>query len=674
MNCADEDESDATTEPISSIADNDAFNTADDAFSWAFNPDDNIQTCTNSLRSSGDLQWQEGGICAPLKPFVGETGASLPLYINANQNASPLDFFHMFVPRSIFSIACKETTNYVDFYQDEKRDQGREWWEWTDSYWTPVEDEEELHKFLGICMVMSVKKLPHPQCYWSRHEDVRDKLVADAMSAERFSKLMQYFYLSNPWRDPERISNAERRAEACLRDPMYKVSNVLWPAVQESSKTMYNPNQNVVLRQLEILDKLQRRDEVQPADSIWKVLTVEDAATGYIKNAQFYQVLHGLDSSDSIFPSESEVTSVLSDMVGRQHVVFADSVFISPQTACKLVEFEFQVSANCSAWPTEFSDTNMMSLSADERLQRRYKEVAASAWKCKSTVHRRLTTFDDGESNQSQTEESLDCQERKDNVAFSQVVRQNSVIKSHDEGGYLLFNSLLLAHMSKSTWKRIFWIIIDIALNNANVLWKQSGRIPLTLSEFTMEVARGLITGDSATKHKPRARASRRAETRIPVTPAIQPRPVIMQATPLSIQGANNMDAILPLPEEFESGFVFHPSTLVQEDNVEHSLVKFPGRGRNCKQCTAEHLRTRSGRRRDTQFGCNICGINLCRATCFIKFHNQHNLKINRISITQIATLDYQPPVKRTRQSMGSDAVASISTPPQDASNDDISQ
>ncbi|XP_072026067.1 piggyBac transposable element-derived protein 5-like [Amphiura filiformis] len=568
----DEDQSDqgtTGTDPISTINDN------EEAFAWVYEQDEESFADTTPWRSSGELQWQADLKATPLKPFSETSGVCHSLHHNMFPNATPLDFFHLFVPKGIFATACKQTNNYADFYQDEKRDQGKEWWDWSDSYWIPADDEEELRTFLGICMVMGVRKLPHPQDYWSRHKNLRVKFVADAMSAERFSKLMQYFYMSNPWRDPERIVNIERRTEACLRYPLYKLSDNLWSSVLDGSKTLYNPHQDVILREL-TASNLQSRKLHESDDLVWKLLTVEDASNGYIKNAEFHHMSRDLDvccNSQTPFPSGSEVCDFLSDIAGRDHLVFADSVFISPETACKLTDFGFHVSANLSAWPAEFSDTSLSSMLHGEQLCRQYKQVVATASKTGSQVYRHLATFVD-----SQTEPSNDNMDCEDKMVSSPPTRHKATMKcSNNDSRYILSNSPLLSRMSKSEWKRLFWIVIDIALMNASVLWKETGRDLLSLSEFTLEVALGLIYDGSAKNQKGRGRSNVAKEPEIRT-------PVIPKLFNMQVNSPSSDNAEIPVLSGLEMvdnsssaglNSVMNFFRAEEFGNFEHSLVKF---------------------------------------------------------------------------------------------------
>ncbi|KAM3863421.1 deleted in lung and esophageal cancer protein 1-like [Diretmus argenteus] len=67
---------------------------------------------------------------------------------------------------------------------------------------------EEFKTFLGMNMVMSYIKYPRARMYWSSEEGLRLDLVADAMSVNRFEKILRYVhFVDNYSIDPE---NADR--------------------------------------------------------------------------------------------------------------------------------------------------------------------------------------------------------------------------------------------------------------------------------------------------------------------------------------------------------------------------------------------------------------------------------------------------------------------------------
>ena len=56
-----------------------------------------------------------------------------------------------------------------------------------------------------------------------------------------------------------------------------------------------------------------------------------------------------------------------------------------------------------------------------------------------------------------------------------------------------------------------------------------------------------------------------------------------------------------------------------------HQEVKFAGRKRACLNCSNHGSKTPSGRTPETTFGCNRCGVNLCRGGCFLQYHTENS-------------------------------------------------
>jgi len=62
-----------------------------------------------------------------------------------------------------------------------------------------------------------------------------------------------------------------------------------------------------------------------------------------------------------------------------------------------------------------------------------------------------------------------------------------------------------------------------------------------------------------------------------------------------------------------------------------HWEVKFSGCKRACMQCSSHGRKTPSGRTPETIFGCDRCGVSLCRSGCFLQYHTE-NAHINYVS------------------------------------------
>ena len=136
----------------------------------------------------------------------------------------------------------------------------------------------------------------------------------------------------------------------------------------------------------------------------------------------------------------------------------------------------------------------------------------------------------------------------------------------------------------KKWWRYIFWYHLDVAICNAFVVERLSPHVTgtrhrRTLLHFRMDLAKQLIGGFSGRKRYPGQKR---------------------KFSPL-----DNTLALANLPG--------------------HQAVKFTGRKRSCVHCAQQGRRNPSGRTPETIFGCNRCGVNLCRTGCFLQYHTENS-------------------------------------------------
>ena len=56
-----------------------------------------------------------------------------------------------------------------------------------------------------------------------------------------------------------------------------------------------------------------------------------------------------------------------------------------------------------------------------------------------------------------------------------------------------------------------------------------------------------------------------------------------------------------------------------------HQQVQFQGQKRACFQCSNHGQKTPSGDTAEASYGCNCCGVNLCRNSCFLHYHTENS-------------------------------------------------
>lgn len=165
--------------------------------------------------SEMDGIWERKRRGATNKPFVEYTG---PKNIPENVK-SPGDFFLcLFSETNINSIAdqsnlycCQQKKVFTDI--------------------TP----NEIKKFLGVNIMMGVKRLPSYRDYWSSNVQLNDRYISSTMSVKRFSFLLSSLHLNDSSKEP-------KKNEAGY-DKLYKVRLFL-DNLSDTYLRFYDPTRN----------------------------------------------------------------------------------------------------------------------------------------------------------------------------------------------------------------------------------------------------------------------------------------------------------------------------------------------------------------------------------------------------------------------------------------------
>jgi len=134
----------------------------------------------------------------------------------------------------------------------------------------------------------------------------------------------------------------------------------------------------------------------------------------------------------------------------------------------------------------------------------------------------------------------------------------------------------------KKWWRYLLWFLLDVSICNAFVLERlslhaTSSRSRRSLLHFKLELAKQLIGGFSGRKRYPGRKRK----------------------------------------------FASHDNAVALPNLPGHQQVQFQGRKRACVQCSNHGQKTPSGRTPETTYGCNRCGVNLCRNSCFLHYHTE---------------------------------------------------
>ena len=132
-------------------------------------------------------------------------------------------------------------------------------------------------------------------------------------------------------------------------------------------------------------------------------------------------------------------------------------------------------------------------------------------------------------------------------------------------------------------WKYIFWGLLNIGIINAYILWKMSNtQVPANTRSISLKTWKLQLIHDLVDGHE-----SLRVTRRVPAV--------------------DNLVVAHVLTDNLLAG---------------HSLVRYHGQGRTCRQCARQGKKTAKGRFVETRFGCKRCHVYLCGSgPCFLAYH-----------------------------------------------------
>ena len=190
---------------------------------------------------------------------------------------------------------------------------------------------DEIRRFVGILMYMSLVKLPQRRMYWS--SQLRQENIADYMTCNRFEEILMIFHLSDNFLQPQPGSYDY--------DKLYKVRRFL-RSVQVNFKKYANPETHMCVDEQMIPFKGQHSLKVymkmKPCKWGYKVWVLA-GASGYIYD---FQIAGDAFDSNAVIPDEigksgQVVIELTKNLPAETHLYF-DNYFASPLLLLTLKE------------------------------------------------------------------------------------------------------------------------------------------------------------------------------------------------------------------------------------------------------------------------------------------------------------------------------------------------
>ncbi|XP_033730112.1 piggyBac transposable element-derived protein 4-like [Pecten maximus] len=430
----------------------------------------------------------------------------------------------------------------------------------------PDTNSAEIKAFIGINVLMGIQYMPETDMYWSSDDYLGNIGVKNVMPCNRFQKLSQYFHVSD--RENEPVRGHENY------DKLYKVRETI-DHVSKTFLDRYRHSCNISVDEamVKYTGRLSFR-QYMPAKPIKcgiKIWMRCDAETAYLSRFQIYLgkkeggVEHGL--------GYNVVTSLCDDIHYHNHHVYFDNYFTGVKLLEDLHDHGIYACGTCrsnrSGFPKEFKKPGKMNRGEYKVLQKGESNLVATVWKDKKPVFNLSTLSDpEGEVRAARRVGAnvLDLPQPLTVYSYNKymggVDRQDQLRMAYDVG-----------RASKRWWRYIFWFLVNCAIVNSFIVYKmvskrQTKRKRYRHLDFKNELVRDLIGGYTTRKRQ-----------------------------------SQQMD---------------NPGIVLQENVGGHINSRLPGPKRRCRFHLTAHKQ-----RKETVYGCVVCGVHLCKDGCHNQFHVQ---------------------------------------------------
>ena len=422
---------------------------------------------------------------------------------------------------------------------------------------------EEMAAYIGLNIFMGIDSKPHYNMYWSTDEFIGNAGFKKTMTCNRYEKLTQYFHVADRQSEPERRSpNYDR---------LFKIRPIM-NTVKETSYKYYKPHREMAIDEGMIKfagrNSMKQYMPAKPVKRGVKVWMRCESKTSYLTKFNFY-----LGKSDTPYENglgHGVVSELTEDIRGKHHHIYFDNFFTSVKLLKDLLKDGIYscgtVRQNRRNFPDQLKRVKKMQRGDSKIVQSASKRnITAMIWQDKKQVSV-LSTL-------SPPQDILQAGRRIGNArvqlnqphAVHSYKYMNGVDK-HDQ--YRLKYDV--SRESKWWWKYLFFFLVNCAIVNAYILYSLSSKrrtqhTRFTHLDFRRELARALVGGFTSRK----------------------------RSAMCDIQDVPVADANVRL----------HRNTHL-------------GKTRRCK------VHSKDGKHKETVYGCELCGVHLCKEGCHAKYHN----------------------------------------------------
>uniref|UniRef100_A0A3Q0S922 PiggyBac transposable element-derived protein domain-containing protein n=1 Tax=Amphilophus citrinellus TaxID=61819 RepID=A0A3Q0S922_AMPCI len=241
---------------------------------------------------------------------------------------SPKDLFLLFFATDTVRTICSNTNKNAA----KNKDLGKK------HKWTEVE-VEELYKFFGLLIYMSLVSLPSVQDYWRQNHMLSVFLPPKVMSRDRFRSIFWNIQFS----DPEEDVQNERKKGTPGHDKLFAV-RPLYDDILSACQTYYQPRRELAVDEMMVETKaktgMAQCMEGKPTKWGIKMFILVESSSGYTIRFSIYTG-KGVTLSEHGLSYDVVMNLIQPSCLGTGYHIYMDSFFTSPKLFMDLASMKF---------------------------------------------------------------------------------------------------------------------------------------------------------------------------------------------------------------------------------------------------------------------------------------------------------------------------------------------
>ena len=422
-----------------------------------------------------DDQWIAGDRDPEQLQFTGQAGVQKEI----SNPDSPLSYFELFVNDDDYENIASETNVYAEQYlRDKQLNEKSRFQKWRETTAT------EMKKFIALIIAMGLLSQLDISEYWTVNPVTATPFFPSVMSRDRFYLLLTFFHLNDNDRYVPRGNEGH--------DPLFKLGplyhRILW-----QFRSVYYPHQSVAIDEAMVAwhGKLSFRvySPDKPVKYGLKAYVLCDADNAYCLKFKLYT------GKQSVAPSENGATydlvmDLMRNHFDKGHVLYCDNYYTSPRLFMDLWMLGTGATGTVrqcrKGIPTAIKQINLQNKGDTTTMH--YGPLSCLKYKDSKVVYLISTT-----------ETSTNIQSgRHDHQTNEPKVRPSMVVAYDGKMGAVDRNNQMVASYKLNIktlkwWKKLIFHLINLAVVNAYVVYKESVNAPQVQRLFRRRLVSQLI-------------------------------------------------------------------------------------------------------------------------------------------------------------------------------------